>query len=207
MFSTIPQNRLLLYIILAGLLPIAIAWFVRSSQLQSITSLKAYEAQLEERAYTREKKQSMNMAIQGHFRDADHFYIDKNLETLTFLEPEIESLKKMSDNPHFPADENIKKRMELLTGPGNSLAFTEGVVQSTPYFQEVTETLVHPVEVDLSDLQQILCLIEGVSIGTCVPPPNRPQLLILEFKIEKKNVSEKNQVFQLNLKLLKREFT
>jgi hypothetical protein len=206
MFNNIPQGRLLIYIILAGLLPIAIAWLIRSSELQSINSLEAFGSQIEQRAYSREKKQAINMSIQNHFRDADHFYIDKHLETLSFLEPEIESLKKMSDNPNFPPDENVKKRLELLTGNGNALVFTEGVVQATPFFQEVTETVVHPVEVNVNDLRQILCRIEGVSIGGCVPPLNRPQLIILDFKIEKKNLSEKNQVFQLNLKLLKREF-
>jgi hypothetical protein len=206
MFSNIPQNRLLTYIILAGLIPIAIAWFVRTTQVQAISRLEQFELQLEERAYSREKKQAANMAVQSHFHDADHFYIDKYLETLTFLEPEIESLKKLASNPQFPADENVNKRVELLSGPGNRLAFTEGVVQSTPHFQEVTETQVHPVEVNLHDLQEILCRTEGVPIGSCVPPPNRPQLIILDFRLEKKNVTEKNQVFQLNMKLLKREY-
>ena len=170
MLSTIPQNRLLIYIILAGLLPIALAWLVRTSQLQSVESLRAFEMQLEERAFNREKKQAINMAIQSHYRDADHFYIDKYLETLLFLEPEIESLKAIADNPHYPADENIRRRLDLLAGSGNALSFAEGVVQSTPHFQEVAETQVHPVEVDLHDLREILCRIEGVSIGSCVLP-------------------------------------
>jgi hypothetical protein len=207
MFGSIPQNRLLAYIALAGLLPVAAAWFLHTARMQAVNSVKTFEIQLEERAFNREKKQAGNMAIQTHFREADHFYIDKHLETLLFLEPEIESLKAVSDNPNFPQDENVKKRLDYLQGGGNNMAFTEGVVQSTPYFQEVAETLVHPVEVNLNDLKTILCRIEGVQIGSCVPPPHRPQLLILDFKIEKKNVSEKNQVFQLNLKLLKREFT
>lgn len=206
MFSSIPQKRLLLYLLLAGLVPIVIAWFSFSSQLDTTRTLESQMWRLQEMALSREKKQAINMAVRNHFRDVDHFYIDKNLETMAFLEPEIESLKNMLNNPNFPEDENIKKRLELLTGNGNSMIFTEGVVQSTPVFQEVTETLVHPVEVDVEDLQEILCRIEGKPIGGCVPPPNRPQLSILDFKIEKKNVSEKNQVFLLNLKLLKREF-
>lgn len=206
MFSNIPQKRLILYLLAAGLVPIVIAWFSFSSQLDTVSTLENQMWHLQDMAFTREKKQAVNIAVRNHFRDADHFYIDKNLETLTFVEPEIESLKSMLNNPNFPEDENIKKRLELLTGSANTMVFTEGVVQSTPILQEVTETLVHPVEVNVSDLQQILCRIEGQSIGSCVPPPNRPQLIILDFKLDKKNVSEKNQVFLLNLKLLKREF-
>lgn len=206
MFSNIPQKRLLLYFMVGGLVPIIIAWVLFSSESSSTSALENQIWHIQEQAYNREKKQAVNMAVRNHFRDADHFYIDKNLETLSFLEPEIESLKSMLGNPNFPEDENIKKRLETLTGTSNSMVFTEGVVQSTPLFQEVTETLVHPVEVNVPDLQQILCRIEGTPIGNCTPPPNRPQLIILDFKIDKKNVSEKNQVFSLNLKLLKREF-
>lgn len=206
MFSSIPPKRLLIYLMLTGLIPIALAWFTFSSQLDDVSEVQNKLWRLQDMAYSREKKQSSNIAVRCHFHDADHFYIDKNLETITLLEPEIESLKGMLNNPNFPDDENIKKRIEALTGEANSLVFTEGVVQSTPVMQEVTETLVHPVEVNVDDIQQILCKVEGITMGTCIPPPDRPQLIILDFKIEKKNASEKNQVFLLNLKLLKREF-
>lgn len=99
-----------------------------------------------------------------------------------------------------------KKRLEFLTGTSNDLTFTEGVVQSNPIFQETTETLVHPVEIDTKDLRTILAKIEGTTIGNETPSPNRPQLIILDFKLEKKHVTDKNEVFLLNLKLLKREF-
>lgn len=206
MFSSIPPKRLLLYLMLAGLLPIIISWFSYSSQLDQVNDLEQRISHLQDQAFIRENKQSSNMAVRSHFSDADHFYIDKNLENLSLLEPEIESLKSMLNNPNFPDDDNIKKRLDTLTGSSNSLIFTEGVVQSTPIFQEVTETLVHPVEVNVSDLQEILCRIEGIPLDGCVPSQDRPQLLILDFKIDKKSVSEKNEVFLLNLKLLKREF-
>lgn len=206
MLNSIPQKRLLLYLLLAGTLPIIFAWLTFSSQLNSVSQLEYNILNVQQQAFNREKKQSVNMAVRNHYRDADHFYIDKNLETLTLLEPEIESLKNMSGNANFNDDENVRKRLEALTGPVNKISFTEGVVQSSPTFQEVTETLVHPVEINVDNLREILCLVEGISIGNCTPPPNRPQLIILDFKLDKKNVSEKNEVFQLNMKLLKREF-
>jgi hypothetical protein len=203
--SSIPPKRLLIYLLCAGLLPIFLAWFAFSSQLEQIHDLQGQISHLQDQAFIREKKQASNMAVRSHFSDVDHFYIDKNLETISLLEPEIESLKGMLKNPNFPPDEAIKKRVGTLTND-NRLVFTEGVVQSTPAFQEVTETLVHPVEVSVKDLQQILCRIEGIPLDGCTPPPNRPQLIILDFKLDKKKVSEKNEVFLLNLKLLKREF-
>lgn len=206
MFSSIPQKRLLLYLMLAGLVPIAFAWLTLSSQLDSAAELENSLLRIQSQAYSLESKQSTNMAVRQHYRDADHFYIDKNLESLTLLEPEIESLRNMTTNPNFNDDENIKRRLETLSGPGNRLSFAEGVVQSSPVFQEVTETVVHSVEINVNDLRHILCLVEGIAIGNCTPPPNRPQLIVLDFKIDKKNVTEKNETYLLNLKLLKREF-
>ncbi|MBA3816274.1 MAG: hypothetical protein H0X29_07095 [Parachlamydiaceae bacterium] len=206
MFSSIPQKRLLLYLLLAGLVPIFFGWLTFSSQLDSVSNLENNILQVQSQAFSRENKQSINMAVKQHYSDADHFYIDKNLESITLLEPEIDSLKNLTSNPNFNDDENVKKRFESLFGPANRLSFTEGVVQSSPAFQEVTETLVHPVEINVNDLRHILCLIEGIPIGNCTPAPNRPQLIVLDFKIDKKSVSEKNEVYLLNLKLLKREF-
>src|SRR5690349_16319371 len=108
MFSNIPPKRLLIYLMAAGLLPVMAAWFLFSSSLNQINNVSSYVANLQDRAFVRENKQYTNMAVRSHFSDADHFYIDKNLETLTFLEPEIESLKGMLNNPNFPDDENIK---------------------------------------------------------------------------------------------------
>lgn len=206
MFKHIPVKRILLYLILIGTLPF---WFVLALFYAQKGDLEEVYAQLEmiqQQAFLKEKKQAMNLAVCQHFRDADHFYIDKHLETLVFLEPEIDLLQKISGDKNFADDERIKKRLEFLTSQANSLVFSEGVVQSFPLFQETTETLVHPVEVNAPDLQKILARIEGIEIGSCAPSPHRPQLLITEFKLDKKKASEKNEVFFINLKLLKREF-
>jgi hypothetical protein len=205
MFSNIPQSRLLLYIIALGLVPCLFLIFYLTSQLSNISSIESMIANLQDKAFVREKKQSVNIAVKNHYRDADHFYIDKQLETLTFLENEIESLQKVLSNKNFPDDENIKKRLDFLTN-NNNMVFTEGVVQSNPFFQETTETLVHPVEVNVKDIRTLLAKIEGTTLGQENSGPNRPQMIILDFKLEKKHMTEKNEVFNLNLKLLKREF-
>ncbi len=205
MFSNIPQSRLLLYIMVSGLLPFFLLVFYFTTQLTNLASTESMMTDLEDKAFTREKKQAVNLAVLNNYHDADHFYIDKQLETLSFLENEVESLQKVISNKNFPDDENIKKRLDFLTN-NNNMVFTEGVVQSNPFFQETTETLVHPVEVNEKDIRAILSKIEGLQIGSEVPGPNRPQMIILDFKLEKKHITDKNEVFNLNLKLLKREF-
>ncbi|CUI15646.1 conserved hypothetical protein [Candidatus Protochlamydia naegleriophila] len=206
MLKTIPLNRAVAYLMVIGLLPFLFVVFLFFSQRGQLEELNGMLESLQHQAFVKEKKQALNLAVRQHFRDADHFYIDKYLETLVFLEPEIETLQKIAADKNFSNDEKIKKRLELLTSQGNSLVFSEGVVQAFPLFQETIETLVHPVEVSSTDLQKILARIEGIQIGSFAPGPNRPQLIITEFKLDKKKVNEKNEVFVLNLKLLKREF-
>jgi len=71
---------------LAGLIPIVIAWFSFSSELDQVNALQHHIFNLKDQAFIRESKQSSNMAVRSHFSDADHFYIDKNLETLNETE-------------------------------------------------------------------------------------------------------------------------
>lgn len=206
MLQTIPINRFVLYLLLLGLMPLALVMVLFFTQKSHLEELRSSLEIIQQQAFVKEKKQALNLAVRQHFRDADHFYIDKYLETLVFLEPEIETLQKIAHDKNFADDERIKKRLEFLTSQANSLVFSEGVVQSFPLFQETIESLVHPVEINVQDLQKILARIEGIKIDSFTPGPNRPQLLVTDFKIEKKKNNDKNEVFVINLKLLKREF-
>lgn len=206
MLDNIPQSRIILYIAIGGLLPLGLLLFFFMGHMSDLDQMGMAVEQLQMRALSKERKQAINMAVRNHYRDADHFYIENQLETLKFLAPEIEELKKITTSKNYAEDENIKKRIEMLTGQGNRFQFTEGVVQSFPLFQETIETLVHPVELNVENLKEVLARIEGVTIGSDAPAPNRPQLIILDFKLDRKAMSERNEVFSLNLKLLKREF-
>lgn len=205
MFKNIPQSRLLLYLLLLGMVPIALAFFDFSSKKNRVKELENNLEMVRQTAYLKERKQAANISVRNHFHDVDHFYIDKYVETMTFLEPEVESLQKILNQTHFAEDEQIKKRLEQLTSH-NNMVFSEGVVQSSPLFQEVVESQVHPVEINVSDLQKILAKVEGVEMGSFAPGPSRPQLVIIDFKLDKKKITDKNEVFVLSMKLIKREY-
>lgn len=204
--NLIPQSRMILYVLLAGLLPVFFALFHFLSQKTAVEELQNTLTLVEQLALQREHKQSLNRSVRDNYKEADHFYIDKYLENLEFLKPEAETLQKLVNNKYFAGDENVKKRLEFVTGQENSLLFSEGNVQNYPFFQETTPTLSHPVEVNLNDLKEILAITEGIAIDNFEPGPNRPQLIILDFKLDRKEISENNEVFILNMKLLKREY-
>lgn len=205
MNSKIPQKRMLLYLLVAGCIPFLFVLIGLMSHLSELDELQDSLQRVQAVALARDKKQALNNIVRSHYRDADHFYIDKQLETTSLLEPEIEAVQKILQHKNAAEDEQIKKRLEQLTS-GNTMSFSEGVVQTYPDFQETTETLVHPVEVNSTDLSKILSKVEGIDIGSFTPGPNRPQLIILDFKLERKKNIDKNEVFLLNMKLLKREF-
>lgn len=204
--NKIPQNRALLYILIFALIPVLISTAFVMNRLNRLDELNQEIDALREAYLVKDQRQATNKKVRLYFGEADHFYIDKNLETLSFLQPEIEALQKIVSQKNFPDDESIKKRLEFLTGSGNDLVFTEGVVQNYGPFQEVTETQSHPVEVNLNDLKLILSRVEGTKIGENDPVQSRPQLIILDFKLDKKTNPDKNEVYQLSMKLLKREF-
>jgi hypothetical protein len=206
MLSHIPQVRLLIYFLIAGLLPtlftVAYLWHSKSN----LDSIEERIDNVRELVLVRDTKQAANGAVINHYRHSDNFYIDKQLEKLHFLEPEMEGLQRILTNKNFADDEEARRRLDFLSGPSNTLTFNEGAVVRYPLFREVVETQARPVEVDLRDIQRILTLIEGVSIGGVEVPPGRPQLIVLDFRIDKKKIAEDNEVFLLNTRLLKREY-
>lgn len=206
MFKGIPQKRLILYTLILGLIPIFAVCMHLGSGLSSVNQLKQRLPELQEFALIKEGKLSQNRVVKAHYADADHFYIDKQLESLTFLGDEIDGLNELSSISNYGNHPAMKRRLDFLTGEENRLVFTEGVVQGYPDFQETQETLLHPIEINGEDLKKLLAKIEGKGIGPYAAGPGRPQLLITEFKLDKKNTFGSNEVFILNLRLLKREF-
>lgn len=206
MLSTIPVKRLLLYAVALGLLPIIFMMIRLSSLSSEANTVEERIDAIKTLADAYKKRQSINIATINHYREADHFYIDKHLETLNFLEPEVEALQKIVGHKNFPGDPIIKKRLEFLTGALNSAIFNEGTVQSFPFYQETVETLAHPIEVNVQDIKNILAMTEGVEIPPFIPLTSRPQLIMLDFKMDRKKHQDGNEVFLLNMKLLKREF-
>lgn len=206
MLSNIPKMRLLTYLIIISLVPaliVIIGLWQRSGEL---TSLDQRIEQIREKMVLRAARQAQNAAVMAYYRHADNFYIDKQLEKMHFLQPEVKALKNILQNKQFADNEELRRRLEYLSGPSNTLTYNEGAVVRYPTFKEVIETQTHPIEVDIDDIEHLLTLIEGVPLGGFEVPPGRPQLIILDMRLDKKKISEDNEVFLLNSRLLKREY-
>lgn len=206
MIEQIPPVRRLLYLSIIALIPLGLIVLKHHATNAELSQVDLWLELVEQKAMAFDRKQSRNISVQRHFKDADHFYIDKHLEPLKLLQDEVDQLRALTEKKDIAITDSVIMRLELLTGPDNQLRFLEGSVDTFPAHQETAESLAHPVEVSPEDLRLILTRIEGVSLGGNSVPEGRPQLLISDLKLERKEVRPNADVWSLNLKLIKREF-
>ncbi len=199
--NNIPISRLVAYIIALCLLPLFfIGYFYIKQQSEwdeVLNKIAAVHSFSEHKA----RKQALNMAVRAKYSQADDFFLDNQVESLTLLRKEREALENLIQNPSFTGNEAAEKRYTFLAGEANRIQFTQGSVHTGEGgVQETAEILAHPVEANASDLKELLARIEGER-------PGKPQLLVTDFWLKRKAHSNGNEVFEINLKLLKREFT
>ncbi len=62
-----------------------------------------------------------------------------------------------------------------------------------------------PIELNEEDLKRLLCLIEGATIWPYGPKEGRPQLIIKDFTLSKKELPSQEKVYVVSIQLIKRE--
>lgn len=204
MFKNIPPSRALLYILFLGLLPLIFSAIEIKRGFAELAVTRNQIEGIQQRAILHERKQAGNMAVINHYRENDHFYIDKQLESLPLMEDEIAALQDVTKTTNYVGNEAIEKRLEQLQTQ-NQILFTEGPVQSHSLYQETIETLAKPVEVNAQDIERLLKRIERVPTDE-IDDQKRPQLTILDFRLDRREATPDHETFLLNLKLLKREY-
>jgi hypothetical protein len=199
LFNRIPINRLVTYLILLGFFPTIFAtlhFYLKKNEWNDVLEKVG---EIHEISETRVRKQYLNTIVRNTYCEVDQFYIENQLESLCFLKKEKERLEQLFQSPTFTGNEAAEKRYALISANANRFAFTQGNAQIAEGIHETACTLSHPVEVDTNDLKEILNRIEGVRKG-------KPQLIITDFKLNKKSQVNGNEVYELNLKFKKREF-
>jgi hypothetical protein len=137
------------------------------------------------------QKEELEKKLLQQLRVADRDYIENELETLTFLTPEIKRLKaSLHSNP---AQAALKERLQFLESDQNRLHFLEQNFQRTDRFQQSEVLQDHPVEMNRDDLKNLLTKIENQEIG--------PFLLIKKFELSKKQ----DETYLIQLELTKSE--
>lgn len=187
--------------------PLPFVYFLTSflCTMQSLDKVEEEIAYLEQKSLSTDIKKEKENAFVAQMERSDHFYLDKHLESLLFLESEILKLQALTFT--HPQNEHIKERLHFLRDGGNRLLFTEEAIHKSELFQEVEEKQQHSVEMNEEDLKKLFTLVEGVSIWPYAPKEARPQLIIKDFELTKKSTGPQEKVYLVNMQLIKREKT
>ncbi len=194
----------LAYWFLLILIPLPSFYFLFNYSL-TLDRLIALDEQLENihaRKNQVEAVQKREHSALSSLAQSDPFYIDKHLETLIFLEPEIKKIESLFADTQV--DETIQKRLHFLKNT-NRFLLAEDKIRSKEKLREVFEKQQQPVEIDEEDLKKLLALIEGVTIWPYGPKEGRPQIIIQDFSLSKKQHRAQDHVFVVNMNLIKRE--
>ncbi len=187
----------------AAPLPFLILLFHFILGVQKLGALEEEMNRIHRKMVMLQESRQKESALLASLKNPDPHYLDKHVESLTFLLPEIKKLETIQSESSD--EEQTGKRLRLLKDGSNRLRFSEEHIRANDQFRETEEKQELPVEINEEDLKKLLCLIEGVTIWPYGPKEGRPQLIVKDFKLMKKELSSLEKVFVVSLQLVKRE--
>lgn len=186
-----------------ALLPSLLYLFYFFARIDTLETVKQQILQLSKKSELQKSKQEEEEHVLKKLKLANHYYIDQHLESQLFLEPDLRRVQ--ATLAYNPEDSWAKKRVQFLKEGSNRLRFSEQNLKTHLGFQEVEEIQQYAVEMNLEDLKRLLAHIDDIKIGPYLPAPNAPQLIIKNFELTKKKLKEDEEVYLVNLHLIKRE--
>lgn len=201
------KKRLPLFLLSLSIGPIISALYLYSEKqsLETLQETSSVAMRRAKSAFQRKAKKDVFLSQHGN---SDPYFLDKEIESLRFLQSEQALLKKWLSHPAIANKDKLVRRMNFLTSAENQLSFTEENIQVSKTCKETLEKQRYPIEADIGDLKKLLHSIEETAIDQTETnaTQNRPQLLICNFSMTKKNTLLQNEVFEIKMDLLKREF-
>jgi hypothetical protein len=173
-----------------------------SRELQDLEARFAGAARKERLAMDRKARKELFLK---RYSMANPYFLDQHIESFPLLQKERQKLESLLYHPAFPESQPIKNRLAQLAE--NRLAFKEERIEASSQMKEVEEKQRHPVQMDESDIKQILSLIEDVPVENYLPAAGCPQILIKELLLKKHETQFHTEVSEVEMDLIKREFT
>ena len=197
------SNTVLWILLAVAPLPFFFSLFHFSSGVQKLSQLEEEMERIHAKVLHAQEMERKQSSLLASLKNPDPHYLDKNIETLAFLLPEMKKLETfLLENPH---DEQSGQRLQFLKSGSNSLTFSEEAIRANDIFREIEEKQQHPVEMNEEDLKKLLCFIEGVTIWPYGPKEGRAQLIITDFRLSKKEIASGEKVCVVSMQLIKRE--
>ncbi|MBX7066998.1 MAG: hypothetical protein K1X28_07190 [Parachlamydiales bacterium] len=198
------QMRPLFFFILIALPLLGASFFLsqESARAQDLEARFANAAKKERQALERKGRKERFIR---RYSDANPYFIDQTIESFPLLLAEKQRLESLLHHPALPESAAFQERIRFINE--NKLAFQEEKIETSKEMKEVQERIRHPVQMDESDLKQILSLIEDLPIEENLPNEHAPQILIKDFRLKKLETPLHTEVFEVEMDLIKREFT
>ncbi len=174
------------------------------NEQKNISTLNDLLSNLQSRAETSHFSRLRKKQFLEKYTLYDPYFLNNHIETLSFLKDENQAISRALDHPIFCSNKLLKKRKKSLEE--NQLLFREENVQSTPIIKETNEVQIKRVELNLSDIEQLLSEVEDVPLGGYFPSKQRPQMFLTNFSLHRIKKTNSVEVFELECEIFKREF-
>lgn len=191
------------WLIALGLLPCFLVVFFHIGAEKKLGRFTEEALYLKEKQKWVEKKSALEQALLTQMQQASSDYLENEIESMQFLLPEIQKLTALLHSK--PESKTEHTRLDYLQNGQNALRFRQQNFQRVGNFQEMEATQLHPVEMNKEDLKCLLARIENVQVGDVKPGNHPPDLLIKNFELIKKPLPSDEEIFLVNLELIKRE--
>jgi hypothetical protein len=210
------KNRMPIFLLFLSIGPLVSAFFLYIEK-QSFNALEETSSIAMRKTKTAFHRKTRKDAFLAKHENSDPYFLDKEIESLCFLNKEKDQLKEWLSHPAISNKDKLMRRVHFLESAENRLSFTEEDIQVSKTCKETMEKQRYPIEVDADDLKLLLHHIEELPTEQINPndlserdiatsAKGRPQLLICNFSMIKKNTLLQNEVFEIKMDLLKREF-
>lgn len=198
------ERSVLFFLVLS--LPIVYGCFHLFSEYSKVQALEERFVNACKKGKTAiERKQKKEQFVQK-FSNADPYFLDKKIESLPFLSREISELEKIIHHPALVDKRLFSSRLEFLKRGDNRLSFVEESIRSSGSIKETEEKQRYPVQMSEEDLKKLLSALESIPVGPFSPEEKSPQIVITDFRIEKRKTPVQTEVFEVDMQFLKREF-
>jgi hypothetical protein len=199
--ESIPPSRITLYAIIGSFLPVMAALLWTQSTIATAQSHRYALHDLGEKIQKKAANQERNRLIIQKFRGKDPLFLHHHIESIRPLSKEIAFLQEKVQKIALPEDGLYEKRLATLVSGENNFSFTEASTELGGHYKETVENQTKPVDLDSSDLQTVLTLLEGNDSDS-----EKPHLIISEAHIERKKALV-NEVWSVLFKIIRRDYT
>ncbi len=198
--SSINPRFALLGLLGFSLVPFVWVIFTNVQKLSEVKMLREEMVSLDLMAMRAKIVQKDQTQFWKRHGEADHYYLDNEVESMRLLNSEVLALQSMMDHPAFNRCAALEKRLGFLTREENQLIFAEIGREKGKVIEETSHKLLKAVEMNLEDLKQLLSKIEGLSVEGPIP-----QLIIRKFQLKRHLLSSGGENYLICLELIKRE--